>query len=284
MTHRILSGLAAAAAAGLLSIGAAAPVSAQDAMDPSTVLAVVDGYEITEEEVALASQDFAQQLQQVPGEQRRAVIVDALIDLHLLAGAADEEGLDETDEFQRRMAYERARTLRTAYLVDVIAADVTEESIRAAYDEAVSEFEPVQERRARHILLESQDEAMDVIAELDGGADFATLASERSTGPSAANGGDLGFFGPGRMVPAFEEAAFALDVGGYSQEPVETRFGWHVILVEEVRESAPPSFEELGPQIQQTMLQQRFTDSISTLRDGAEISYEVEGLEPPLVP
>ncbi|MEM1286179.1 MAG: peptidylprolyl isomerase [Pseudomonadota bacterium] len=284
MTHRILSGLAAAAAAGLLSFGVVAPVSAQDAMDPGTVLAVVDGYEITEEEVALASQDFAQQLQQVPGEQRRAVIVDALIDLHLLAGAADEEGLDETDEFQRRMAYERARTLRTAYLVDVIAADVTEESIRAAYDEAVSEFEPMQERRARHILLESQDEAMEVITALDEGGDFATLASERSTGPSAANGGDLGFFGPGRMVPAFEEAAFALDVGGYSQEPVETRFGWHVILVEEVRESAPPSFEELGPQIQQTMLQQRFTDSISSLRDGAQISYEVEGLEPPLVP
>lgn len=284
MTNRFLPGLAAMVAAGLVSFGAAAPTLAQEVLEPGTVLAIVDGYEITEEEVGLAGQDFAQQLQQVPADQRRAVIVDALIDLHLLASAGDEAGLDDNESFQRRMAYQRARTLRTAYLVDVIAADVTEETIREAYDEAVADFEPVEERRARHILLESEDDAMEVIAELNGGADFAGLAQERSTGPSAPNGGDLGFFGPGRMVPAFEEAAFALEPGSYSEAPVETRFGWHVILVEEVRDSVPPSLEELGPQIQQTMLQQRFTESIAELRDAADISYEVEGLEPPLVP
>lgn len=264
-----------------LSIGVSSAVLAQDAMDPATVLAVVNGHQITEDEAMMASQDFAEQLQRVPEDQRRAVIVDALIDLHLLAGAAEGEGLADSDAFERRMAYQRARTLRTSYLVDVLASQVDEAAIEAAYNEAVEGFEPVEERRARHILVESEEDARSVIEELDGGADFATLAAERSTGPSGPNGGDLGFFGPGRMVPVFEEAAFALDVGSYTSDPVESQFGWHVIFVEEVRESEAPSLAELGPQIQQGLLQQSFVDAVGSLREAAQITYEVEGLEPP---
>jgi peptidyl-prolyl cis-trans isomerase C len=209
------------------------------------------------------------------------VIVDALIDLHLLAMAADEAGLDESEEFTRRMAYQRARTLRSSYLVEVIAADVTEDVLREAYDEAIAEFEPSEERQARHILVETEEEAVGLIEELDGGADFATLATERSTGPSASNGGDLGWFGRGRMVPAFEEAAFDLEVGGYSSAPVETQFGFHVLMVEGVRDTQAPAFEELASQIQQGLLQQRFIETINELRDAGEVAYEVEGLEPP---
>lgn len=269
-----------AALALMLPVGAGS-VTAQDALAPETVLAIVNGYAITEDEAAMASQDFAQQLQQVPPEQRRTVIVDALIDLHLLAGAAEAAGLDESEAFQRRMAYQQARTLRTAYLVDVIAAQVDEAALRASYDEVVSAFEPVEERRARHILLATREEAEAVIGELDGGADFATLATERSTGPTGPNGGDLGFFGPGRMVPPFDEAAFALEVGSYSAEPVETQFGWHVILIEESRMSAAPAFEEVAAQIQQSLLQERFVEAIGGLREGAQISYEIEGVGPP---
>jgi peptidyl-prolyl cis-trans isomerase C len=212
------------------------------------------------------------------------VIVDALVDLHLLAGAGEAAGLDETESFARRMAYQRARTLRTTYLVEVLAAEVDEEALRAAYDEAIADFEAEEERRARHILVESEEEARALIEELDGGADFATLASERSTGPSATNGGDLGFFGRGRMVPVFEDAAFSLDVGSYTADPVESQFGWHVIFVEETRQSEPPAFAELAPQIQQGLLQQAFIDAIGDLREEAAISYEVEGLEPPTAP
>ena len=272
------------AVAGLALFAVSSGAVGQDALDPETVLATVNGYEITEDEAMMASQDFAEQLQRVPADQRRAVIVDALIDLHLLAGAGDDAGLDETESFERRMAYQRAQTLRTTYLVDVLAASVDEAALQEAYDEAIADFTPEEERRARHILLENEDDARAVIEELDGGADFAALASERSTGPSAANGGDLGYFGRGRMVPAFEEAAFALDVGSYSTDPVETRFGWHVILVEETRESEAPAFAELAPQIQQGLLQQRFVEAISDLRDSAEITYEVEGIEPPAEP
>ncbi len=277
----MLHPLSRLAVAGSMVFAVSLPAQGQDALDPSTVLATVNGYSITEEEALLASQDFAEQLQQVPVELRRATIVDALVDLHLLAGAGEEAGLADSDSFARRLAYQRARMLRTTYLIEVLAADVDEAAVRTAYDEAVAQFEPEEELRARHILLETEDEAQAVIDELDGGADFATLAQERSTGPSAANGGDLGFFGRGQMVPAFEEAVFALDVGSYSAEPVETRFGWHVILVEENRDSQPPTFEELGPQIQQGLLQQAFVTAIEDLRGSAEITYEVEGLEPP---
>ena len=281
MHHPIKRLALAGLAAACMSASASLPAFAQDQLAPETVLAIVDGYSITEDEVRMASQDFAEQLQRVPAEQRRAVIVDALVDLHLLASAGEAEGHADTAAFERRMAYQRARTLRTSYLVDVIGAAVDEDAVRAAYDEAISEFQPEEERRARHILVESQEEAMEVIAELNGGADFATLAQERSTGPSGPNGGDLGFFGRGRMVPPFDEAAFAMEPGSYSNEPVETQFGWHVILVEEVRESAPPSFGELAPQIQQGLLQQRFVETLGDLRESAAISYEVEGLEPP---
>lgn len=279
-TRLAVAGFAAFAVSGVLW-GAA---NAQEELDPSTVLATVNGYEITEDEALMASQDFAEQLQRVPNEQRRAVIVDALIDLHLLAGAGEEAGLADSEAFQRRLAYQRARTLRTNYLVEVLAAQVDEEALQSAYDEAVAGFEPEEERKARHILVETEEDARAVIEELDGGADFATLATERSTGPSAANGGDLGFFGRGRMVPVFEDAAFALDVGNYTPDPVESQFGWHVIYLEEVRESAAPSFAELAPQIQQGLLQQAFIEAIGGLREEASITYEVEGLEPPAAP
>lgn len=269
------------AVTGLAVLTLSGTALAQDTFEPDTVLATVNGHEITEEEAALASQDFAEQLQRVPADQRRAVIVDALIDLHLLAGAGEAAGLDESESFQRRMAYQRARTLRTSYLVEVLAAEVDEEALRAAYDEAIEGFEPEEERRARHILVETEDEARALIEELDDGADFATLATERSTGPSASSGGDLGFFGRGRMVPVFEDAAFLLDVGNYTSDPVESQFGWHVIYLEETRQSEAPSFEELAPQIQQGLLQQAFVDAIGGLREEAAISYEVEGLEPP---
>ncbi|MEO0385256.1 MAG: peptidylprolyl isomerase [Pseudomonadota bacterium] len=272
------------AIAGLATFAISSPALAQDALEPDTVLATVNGYEITEDEAQMASQDFAEQLQRVPDDQRRAVIVDALIDLHLLAGAGEEEGLADGEAFQRRLAYQRARTLRTAYLVDVLAPQVDDEALQTAYDEAVAGFEPEEERKARHILVESEDEARAVIEELDGGADFAELATERSTGPSGPNGGDLGFFSRGRMVPVFEDAAFSLEVGSYTPDPVESRFGWHVIYLEEVRESEAPAFEELAPQIQQGLLQQAFVDAIGGLREEAAISYEVEGLEPPAAP
>ncbi|MEM6712663.1 MAG: peptidylprolyl isomerase [Pseudomonadota bacterium] len=263
------------------SATASLPVLAQEGVAPETVVVTVNGHQITEDELGMASQDFAEQLQRIPDAQRRGLLVDALIDLHLLANAAEAENLDDDAAFERRMAYERAQTLRTAYLVNVVGQSVDDATVQAAYDETVAGFEPQEERRARHILLETEEEAMEVIAELNGGADFATLAQEKSTGPSGPNGGDLGFFGPGQMVPPFEEAVFAMEAGNHSTEPVETQFGFHVILVEETRETAPPSFEQVAPQIRNELLQQNFVATVTLLREAADISYQDETLAPP---
>ncbi|MEM6383009.1 MAG: peptidylprolyl isomerase [Pseudomonadota bacterium] len=281
--RRFLAGASACAVlgGGLVVAMGSAPVWAQETLTPDTVLATVNGHEITEFEARLAGQDFSRQLQQVPAPQRLPAIVSVLIDLHLLAMQAEEEGLDDSEEFQQRMAYQQARTLRTAYLFEVIAASVSDDDVQAAYDAFVAGFEPTEERRARHILVESEETARELIGQLNGGADFAELAQEHSTGPSGPNGGDLGWFTRGRMVPAFEEAAFGIEPGSYGQEPVETRFGFHVIQVEETRNTAPPAFEEQAETLRQELLDERFTAVLGNLREEADITYNVEGLEPP---
>ncbi|MCB1508206.1 MAG: peptidylprolyl isomerase [Hyphomicrobiaceae bacterium] len=280
LARRTLAAFGLAAVLGL----AAAPVRAQtaeEAPDPLTVVAKVGDIEITEEAIQMAYQDFGQQLQNVPEGERRRVVVDALVDMYLLARAGEEAGLGEREDFARRMAFLRARQLRTSYLIENVASAVNEEAVRAAYDEAVSSFTPQPEVRARHILVETREAAEEIIGLLEDGGDFVEIARERSTGPSGPQGGDLGWFGRGRMVEAFEEAAFTLEAGEYTREPVETRFGWHVILVEEKRESAPPPFEQIAPQLEQAMLQRAFSETLTGLREGVEIDYLDPSVAPP---
>ena len=145
----------------------------------------------------------------------------------------------------------------------------------------VKDFVSEREIQARHILLETEDAAKDVIAQLENGGIFNDLARELSTGPSAPTGGDLGYFTKERMIPAFSEAAFALDVGEYTKTPVETEFGWHVILVEDARDTQPPSFEENRPQLLQTEALKVYEQIIEGLRGKADIErFERPAPEP----
>jgi peptidyl-prolyl cis-trans isomerase C len=154
----------------------------------------------------------------------------------------------------------------------------TEEALKARYEELKKgdgfSFEEV---HARHILLASEEDAKAVITELEGGADFEELAKEKSTGPSAPNGGDLGYFKKGAMVPEFGEAAFSMDVGSTSAEPVQTQFGFHVIKVEDKRTNEP-SFEETEPQIRQEVARDIVTALVEGLRQGATIErFNLDG-------
>ncbi len=246
---------------------AAAPAEA----DPSTVVATVGEETITEGDLAFAAEDMAQDLAQMPPEERRAFLVRVLIDMKVMSKAARDEGMDQTPIFAQRLKYLEERALRRAYFADVIAAAITEDAIRAEYDDFVSTFVPADEIRASHILVETEQEAKDLKAEIDGGADFATLARENSIDPGAANGGDLGFFGKGMMVAPFEEAAFALGEAGDVSEPVQSQFGWHIIKLEEKRQSAPPAFEQVAPQIQNQLLMRTFTDQVEDLMSGVTI-------------
>jgi peptidyl-prolyl cis-trans isomerase C len=192
--------------------------------------------------------------------------------MKVMAGAAREAGMDKTELFAQRLKYLEERALRRAYFADAIAGQVTEAAVRADYDKFVADFQPQDEVHARHILVETKEEADAIEAELKGGADFATIAQEKSIDPgSGANGGDLGFFSKGMMVPEFEAAAFALANPGDVSAPVQSQFGWHIIKLEEKRQSQPPAFEQVAPQVQQQVLMRVFNEKVEELMSGVTI-------------
>lgn len=260
--------LGAAPTLGSFAQEAAAPA----AIAPETVVATVGGEPITEADLSFAAEDLAQDLAQMPAGERRAFLLRVLIDMKVMAGAAKEAGMDQTELFAQRLNYLKERALRRAYFADAIAGQVTEDAIRADYDKFVAEFQPAEEVRARHILVETNEEADAIKAELDAGGDFATIAQEKSIDPgSGANGGDLGFFAKGMMVPEFEAAAFALANPGDVSAPVQSQFGFHIIKLEEKRQSQPPAFEQVAPQIQQQVLMRVFNEKVEELMSGVTI-------------
>ncbi len=263
--------LTAAPALSAFAQDAAAPAAEAEAVDPSTVVATVGDETITEGDLAFAAEDMAQDLAQMPPEERRAFLVRILIDMKVMSKAARDAGMDQTEIFAQRREYLEERALRRAYFAEAIAGAITQEAVQAEYDAYVAQFTPADEVRASHILVESEDLANDLKAQLDGGADFATLAREHSIDPGAANGGDLGFFGRGMMVQPFEEAAFALAEAGDISAPVQSQFGWHIISLTEKRQSAPPAFEQVAPQIQNQLLMDSFTAKVDELMSGVTV-------------
>lgn len=260
--------LVAAPTFGSFAQDAAAPAD----VTPETVIATVGGEPITEGDLSFAAEDLAQDLAQMPPEERRAFLLRVLIDMKVMAGAAKTAGMDQTPIFAQRLKYLEERALRRAYFADAIAAGVTEEAVRAEYDKFVADFQSAEEVHAAHILVQTKEEADAIKAELDGGADFAEIAKEKSIDPgSGANGGDLGFFAQGMMVPEFETAAFALANPGDVSEPVQSQFGWHIIKLIEKRESQPPAFEQVAPQIQQQVLMRVFNEKVEELMAGVTI-------------
>ena len=247
------------------------PVHGYAAEDADPVVATVAGVEIRASELTLAEGDLDPQFARLPDEQRRVAALAAVIDIKTLARKAEAEKLDQTDEFKKLMEFQRDRALHNAIFKSAVVDPVSDADLKSRYEKEIAATPAEEEVSARHILLETEDEAKAVIAELDTGKDFAELAKEKSTGPSAAQGGDLGFFTKGRMVPEFEAVAFTLQAGEYAKEPVKTQFGWHVIKVEERRETAPPPFEEVADQVRQVVMRERYGDLIRAARGETEI-------------
>ncbi len=198
-----------------------------------------------------------------------ANVRDQLLDFYALAGTPRANELAQTDKIKSQMELQRLGMLAQAVATDFLENNpATEEEMRALYDEQTG-LAP-QEFKARHILVETEEEGIALIAELDGGADFVELAKEKSTGPSGPSGGDLGWFTPERMVPEFSNAVAALEDGAYSASPVQSQFGWHVILREDSRQSTPPPFESVGDVLKQQVEQRKLQDYISELRGDTE--------------
>jgi peptidyl-prolyl cis-trans isomerase C len=240
--------------------------------DPSAVVATVAGHSVTEADLAMAEGELGQQFAQLPPEQRRAAALSAIIEIRLLADKAIEKGLDKQQDFQQRAAFLQQRALHSELVDKEVAEQVTDDEVRARYDKQISDTPPVNEVKARHILVETREEALEIIKQLEGGASFEELAKQHTTDPSGkATGGDLGYFGPGQMVPEFETAAFALDVGSFTKEPVQSQFGFHVIKVEDKRAQQPPAFEQVREQVRSLLFRERYFALVKEIRDAASV-------------
>lgn len=256
---------------GLALTALSVTVSAQQsgsADDP--VVATVNGKQIHRSQVLEAAENLPPQYQQQL-EQIFPMLVERLVDFELLSAVASKAGMAKDEEVRRRMADVEMSIMREVYLERQIDAQITDEALRGRYDAFVAANPPQAEVHARHILLADEAAAKDAIVALDGGADFADLARERSTGPSSADGGDLGYFTKDQMVPEFADAAFAMESGSHSQAPVKTQFGWHVIKVEDRRDTPPPAFEELEGQLREEASRDVVSSVLSELREGAKI-------------
>ena len=204
----------------------------------------------------------------------REQVINELIARELIIQDALAKKIDQREDVTKRLAQLKRDLLLQSALRDVVMENpVSDEELKKEYDELIAKNK-AKEYKARHILVEEEDKAKALIVELDGGADFAELAKANSTGPSGKNGGDLGWFGAGQMVPPFEKAVQSMEKGQYSKEPVKTQFGWHIILLEDIREMTPPAFEDVKQQIQQMVQQRRIGDYIEQLKAKAKIEIK----------
>lgn len=242
------------------------------------VVARVGDLEILQSELDLAVANLDPQLQQLPDEQKKIAALSGAIDVKLLAGDAKTEGLDKEDAFKQRMQFIEDRELHNAYFKKHVLDSVTDADVKARYEKEVADMPQEEEVRARHILVKTEEEANKLIADLDAGKDFIELAKEHSTDPNKSEGGDLGYFGKGRMVPEFEEAAFALETGSYSKTPVQSQFGFHVIKVEDKRIAPPPPYEEVAQQVRQLVMRDKYLEVLNKAKEGAEIEIMDETL------
>ncbi len=258
--------LSTAALCMAMTLMAAQPLRADD----NPVLAKVNGSEIRQSDVTAAEKDIGPSLAQLDPASRQASVVQLLIDLKLVAKAAEDKKIADTPDFKQKLAFTRSRLLMDTLLDQEGKAAVTDAALKKVYDDAAKQISGEQEVHARHILVGTEAEAKEIIAELKKGADFAELAKKKSKDPGASDGGDLGYFTKDQMVPEFSAAAFALEPGKIS-EPVKSQFGWHVIKVEDKRARKAPPFEQVKPQLEAFVIRKAQAEYVAKLRSDAKI-------------
>ena len=243
--------------AAALSISMALPTLAEDAPQADTVIATVNGAEITLGHVLQTRQSLPAQYQQLPLEMLYPGILNQLIQQTVLEQSLQGE---LPKSAQITLENHRRTTLANLAIGNALDAGLTDEALQAEYDASYANAEPGTEYNAAHVLVETEEEANRIAADARGGSDFAELAKTHSTGPSGPNGGSLGWFGPGMMVKPFEEATFALEPGQIS-DPVQTQFGWHVIKLNETRPMPTPTLDEVREELT-TQLQDKIISAL----------------------
>ena len=256
-----------------------APVGASWAQDKDAVVARVNGVDIHDSDIALAEEEIGGNVPNMPPQQKRDYLINYLVDMAVLSQAAEQQKLADRPDVKHKLAFDRNRLLMEALLQNTGKAALSDAAEHQVYDQAIKQVKSEEEVRARHILVPTEAEAKAIIAQLKNGADFATLAKEKSKDPGAADGGDLGYFTKDQMVPEFAEAAFKLDKGQIS-EPVKTQFGWHVIKLEDKRVKPTPTFDQVKGQIENYVAHRAQAQLVDKLRSAANI----ERLDQPAAP
>ena len=275
--HKPFKFLATAAVATALAM----PLAAQDdTAGVDTVVATVNGKDITVGHMIVARAGLPAQYQQLPDDVLFTGILDQLIQQTALADTFD-------GELPARVTISlenETRSLTAGEVIEKLMAEpVADDAVQATYDEQYANGDAGEEFNAAHILVETEEEAREVIETLEGGADFAEVAKEKSTGPSGPGGGSLGWFGKGAMVPSFEAAVIELEAGEIS-EPVETQFGWHVIKLNETRKAEAPALDEVRDEIETQLQQLNVQAEIERVAEAADVDRkDIEGVDPSIL-
>lgn len=263
-----------------VSLSLALPVVAEDSADANTIVATVNGTQITLGHLILARQALPEQYSNYPAEMLFKGLLDQLVQQTLLAQSTSGE---VSMRMELEMENQRRMLLAGAAIDTVMAMNISEDDVLQMYQAEFVNAESGAEYNASHILLESEEGALALVSALEGGADFADLAKEKSTGPSGPDGGQLGWFGPGMMVPEFEQAVQSLEVGAVSA-PVQTQFGWHLIKLNDSRAMAAPSLSQARPEIEMRLRQSGTEAHIQSLVDGAQVTRIEDGkIDPALL-
>ena len=262
-------GLASAAMVGCLAMALLSGLPAR-ADDANPVLAKVNGSEIRQSDMAIAEEELGPSLEKMDPATKKENLLAFLIDMKIVAKAAEDKKVEDSDDFKKRLAFARNRLLMDSLLANEGKAAMTDEAMKKVYDDAAKQITSEQEVHARHILVATEDEAKAIEEELKKGADFAELAKKKSKDPGASDGGDLGFFTKDQMVPEFSAVAFSLEPGKIS-DPVKSQFGWHIIKVEEKRNRKPPDFDQVKGQIETYVSRKAQADYVAKLRETAKI-------------
>lgn len=255
----------------------ALPLAAETKPDADTVVATVNGEEITLGHMIVARAALPQQYQQLPDKVLYDAILDQLVQQSLLKQS---RGDSIPKSIALALENEKRSLLAADMIEEIMSTVTTDDAIQAAYDAKYADGFGGEEFNASHILVTSEEQAKAIKEELDNGADFAALAKEKSTGPSGPNGGSLGWFGKGAMVPAFEEAVLAMKPGQIS-DPVQTQFGWHVLILNDKRKSKAPELAEVQQELASEIQQEAIDARIAELTKAGEIDrVQIDGLSP----
>ena len=278
MTLRAILALALMLAA--LPAWAQTAKPAPAASDP--VVARINGFEVHRSDIEEAARGLPPQVQRQPPDKIYMAILDQMVGTTLVAQAARKAKFQDDPEVKRRLVLVQDQVLAQLYMNRLIEKGMSDQKLKAAYDKYVKDAPPREEVNARHILLANEADAKAVIEQLKKGADFATLAKEKSTDPAGkTSGGDLGWFTKDQMVPEFADAAFKLKKGEITETPVKTQFGWHVIKVEDRRTASTPSFEQMKPQLTDMVAREMVQEKMKELKASAKVEvFNGDGSKP----